>query len=327
MKKIALTPGDPAGVGPEIVLKALTQNPDLYHQAQPIVFGRPEVLQHHARLLNLPVRFKTIADLDSIPSFSDNTIYCYSAKPFSNIPKIGKISAAGGQMAFDSITTAIQATLSGQIDVVVTGPINKQALKKANVPFLDHTAMFSELTRSAHTQTLFITGKLRIFFLTRHIPLSAVSGSLNRELIITALRLCQKHLIQIGIEEPRIAVAALNPHGGEHGLFGNEEDQIIVPAIEQSCSIGINAFGPIPADSVFHLAAEGNYDAVLSLYHDQGHIAAKTLDFYGTVSLTMGLPFLRTSVDHGTAIDIAGLNKANEHSMVEAIKAAVKYAW
>jgi len=327
MKKIAITPGDPAGIGPEIVLKALIRNPELYTSAQLIVFANPEILQHYAKLFHLQARFKTIADLDSIPSSTANTIYCYPTAAFSNMPQIGKISASAGQIAFNSITSAIQATLDKKIDAVVTGPINKQALKKADIPFIDHTEMFTELTQSTHTQTLLVTGNLHIFFLTRHIPVSAVSSALNQEMVVQGLLSCRRHLRQIRIKNPRIALAALNPHGGEHGLFGDEEDRILTPAIEKCRTQGIDCYGPIPADSVFHLTNKGVYDAVLSLYHDQGHIAAKTLDFYGTISLTMGLPFLRTSVDHGTALEISGQNKANERSMFEAIKAAIQYSW
>ena len=327
MKRIAITPGDPAGIGPEIVLKTLIQNPGLYQSAQLSVVTNPEILQHYAYLFQLKARFKTIADLDSIPSFTANTIYCFPNQPFTNMPPTGTISSYAGQIAFNSITSAIKAALDKKVDAVVTGPINKQALKKANIPFMDHTAMFTKLSNSSNTQTLFVTGNLRIFFLTRHMPLAAVSAALNKEMVVRGLQSCQKHLRQICIENPRLVLAALNPHGGEHGLFGNEEDRVLAPAVAEGRTRGIDCYGPVPADSVFHLAHEGAYDAVLSLYHDQGHIAAKTLDFYGTVSLTMGLPFLRTSVDHGTALEIAGQNIANERSMVEAIKAAIHYSW
>ena len=151
--------------------------------------------------------------------------------------------------------------------------------------------------------------------------------ALNQKQIVTTLHDCNRYLRQIGLDKIRLAVAALNPHGGEHGLFGQEELEILQPAVHQAVSEGLNVVGPIPADSVFHLAKEGHFDAVLSLYHDQGHIAAKTYDFERTVSLTMGLPFLRTSVDHGTAFDIAGKGTASEISLVEAIKAIIQYYW
>jgi 4-hydroxythreonine-4-phosphate dehydrogenase len=187
--------------------------------------------------------------------------------------------------------------------------------------------MYTKLTNSTNTMTLFVTGNLRVFFLTRHIPLSAVSAAMDEERIVEALGHCQNYLRQLGLQNPVTALAALNPHASDQGLFGNEERDILNPAVQKASEKGIGATGPVPADSVFHLAKEGHYDAVLSLYHDQGHIAAKTLDFYGTVSLTMGLPFLRTSVDHGTAMEIAGKNISNEKSMVEAIKSAAQLAW
>jgi 4-hydroxythreonine-4-phosphate dehydrogenase len=168
---------------------------------------------------------------------------------------------------------------------------------------------------------------MRVFFYSRHIPFAEISAALDIENLVNTLSDCQRYLNQIGIENPKQALAALNPHGGDYGLFGTEEIDILEPAVKRAVQNGVNVEGPIPADSVFHLASEGTYDSVLSLYHDQGHIAAKTYDFHRTVALTMGLPFLRTSVDHGTAFDIAGKGLASEISMVEAVKAAITYYW
>ena len=242
-------------------------------------------------------------------------------------PETGKITAYGGQHAFAAVKKAIEETLNKRFLAVVTAPINKESLRQAKVPYLDHTEMFTRMTGSSNTMTLFVTGPLRVFFYSRHIPLKDVAAALNPEALDSAIANSCRYLEQIGIAGPRLAVAALNPHGGERGMFGEEEIILLVPAVKRARAAGLKVSGPVPADSVFHLAKEGTYDGVLSLYHDQGHIATKTLDFHRTVSLTMGLPFLRTSVDHGTAFDIAGKGEASEISMVEAIRAAAKYAW
>ena len=206
------------------------------------------------------------------------------------------------------------------------GPINKESLQAAAVPFIDHTAMLKARATLHEPMTLFVTRSLRIFFLTRHISFRQIPDAITGQEILDTLPLCDLYLRHLGIDEPTVAVAALNPHGGESGLFGDEEMAVIGPAVEQAKSKGMRVAGPVPADSVFHMASEGRYDAVLSLYHDQGHIAAKTLDFHGTVSFTMGLKFLRTSVDHGTAFDIAGKGVADARGMYEAIAAAGRYA-
>jgi 4-hydroxythreonine-4-phosphate dehydrogenase len=212
------------------------------------------------------------------------------------------------------------------VDGVVTAPLNKESLRAAGVPHIDHTAALKARAAVREPMTLFLVRTLKIFFLTRHISLREVADAVTREGITEALELCDLYLRQLGIDAPRVAVAALNPHGGEQGLFGTEEPDVIEPAVADACTRGLQAYGPVPADAVFHQALEGRYDGVLSLYHDQGHIAAKTLDFHGTISLTMGLRFLRTSVDHGTAFDIAGKGIADSRGMVEALLAAGRYA-
>jgi len=327
MKKIAVTIGDPSGIGPEIVLKALVQNPQIYENCVPIVFGHAAILEAQKRISSIDVHIRQLDDIATLPEVSENHIVCYSENKLKELPETGTINARSGALSFEYIRMAIEQANLGQIDAVATAPINKEALKLAGVPFGDHTAMFSKLTNSSKTMTLFVTGNLRIFFLTRHIAFREISSALSEKQIVSALHNCHHYLKQIGIKEPRLAVAALNPHGGEHGLFGDEEQNIISPAVQKSQAEGLSVTGPVPADSVFQLCKEGYYDGVLSLYHDQGHIAAKTLDFYGTVSLTMGLPFLRTSVDHGTALEIAGQNKANPTSMTKAIEAAIHYMW
>ena len=327
MKKIGITMGDPSGVGPEIVLKSYAKHGNIFDSIQPVVFGHAEILKNTARILGISVQVEQISDPKQIPEHRSGHIYCYAESDLKEVPVIGKTNPYSGELAFEYIRISIDLANKGIIDAVATAPINKDALKMAKVPYLDHTAMYTSLTNSSNTMTLFMTGSLRVFFLTRHISLKEVAAAINIEQTVSALSFCQNYLHQLGLSNPSVALAALNPHASDQGLFGTEERDVLIPAVEQARTSGINAIGPVPADSVFHLAKEGNYDAVLSLYHDQGHIAAKTLDFYGTVSLTMGLPFLRTSVDHGTANEIAGKNQANEKSMVEAIKSAAQFAW
>ena len=325
-KKIGITLGDPAGVGPEIVLKALSGHPEIYEQVMPVVFGSRSVLEAVKKNLSLQIEINEAKDLQEWEA-APNAVTVFNTVEPQILPPIGKIDPLAGRMAFSWMEAAIAAANMGKIKALVTAPINKAAFKLAGLPYRDHTEILAKLTGSDKPMTLFVTGNLRIFFYTRHVAFKEIAAQMNKKTLTESIRCCMEHLRQLGFEQPRLAVAALNPHGGDNGLMGREEPDIIEPAVRLAREKGLNVAGPIPADSVFHLAKEGVYDAVLSLYHDQGHIAAKTLDFHRTVSLTMGLPFLRTSVDHGTAMDIAGKNMANETSMVEAILAAAQYAW
>ena len=288
--RIGITAGDPAGIGPEIVAKTLA-DPEIRDICEPVVFG--------------------MIDADEIAR--------------AGIEK-GTVGAAGGRAAFRAIEEAVQAALSGTIDAIATAPINKESLRAAEVPFIGHTEILAGLTNSDDPLTMFETLSLRTFFLSRHVSLRKACDLVSEDRIYRYLVRSSRALTEcLGLADPLIAVAGLNPHCGEHGLFGTEEE-CIPPAIARAIAEGVRATGPVGADSVFHLAKTGHYDAVLSLYHDQGHIACKTLDFERTVSLTLGLPFLRTSVDHGTAFDIAGKGIASAVSMIEAVKVAVRYA-
>lgn len=322
-KRIAVTMGDPAGIGPEIVLKALSLHPQIYQGCQPIVFGDPQILKDQMRICHLDSELHILTAPDQAVAGEPGVIDVYAVS--NQTSRSGAIHS--GLLAYQYIEKAIHSALDGNVSAIATAPINKEALRAASVPYLDHTEILEKRTGSAQTMTLFITGNLRIFFYTRHIAFRDIVKALNKDMLVRTLMNSHAHLQTIGINEPKLALAALNPHGGEHSMFGDEEERILRPAVEAAGRKGLEVEGPIPADSVFHLAIEGKYDGVLSLYHDQGHIAAKTYDFYRTISLTMGLPFLRTSVDHGTAEEIAGRNKANETSMVEAILAAERYGW
>ena len=326
-KKIAVTIGDPAGIGPEIVLKALTQYPEIYETSIPLVFGHRAIMEKYSALMKMDVEIVQVYEINDTEKPNQNKIVCYETTRLDEFPEIGNISGLAGKLAFQYIKNAIIACQRADVDAIATAPINKEAMKLGRVPYLDHTEILTKLTDSKDTMTLFITKNMRVFFYSRHITFKEISAALDKDKLVLMAEKCIDYLKKIRVKNPKLAIAALNPHGGEHGMFGDEEINIIIPAVEAAQAKGLRVDGPIPADSVFHLAKEGYFDGVLSLYHDQGHIAAKTYDFYNTISLTMGLPFLRTSVDHGTAMDMAGKNIANEISMVEAIKAAALYAW
>lgn len=326
---IAITAGDPAGVGPEIVVKALSTK-ELYEKVKPVVICSKNVIERALEITKVkmsicPVEIDTLNRLEK--DFSFDKIFLIDLKNVNDNIPFGKISAEAGKASFEYIKKAIELGMAGIIDGVATAPINKEAIHAAGIDFIGHTEIFAELTNSPDVLTMFQVRNLRIFFLTRHLSLIKACSMVKLENIYMTLVSCHKALQTLGIETPSIAVAALNPHGGEGGLFGDEEVKEIIPAVKKAKAEGINAVGPVPADSVFHLANLGRFDAVLSLYHDQGHIAAKMLDFERTVSVTIGLPFIRTSVDHGTAFDIAGKGIASSVSMEEAIKVAGDYAF
>lgn len=327
---IAITAGDPAGIGPEIVVKALS-NKELYEKVRPVVICSKNIIEKSLEITKVktniyPVEIEALNRL-SEKDFTFDKVFLIDLKNASDNIPFGKISAEAGKAAFEYIKKAVELGIAGLIDGVATAPINKEAIHAAGIDFIGHTEMFAELTNSPDVLTMFQVRNLRIFFLTRHLSLIKACSMVKLENIYKTLISCHKALQTLGIESPSIAVAALNPHGGEGGLFGDEEVKEIIPAVEKAKAEGINAVGPVPADSVFHLANLGRFDAVLSLYHDQGHIAAKMLDFERTVSVTIGLPFIRTSVDHGTAFDIAGKGIASSVSMEEAIKVAGDYAF
>lgn len=238
----------------------------------------------------------------------------------------GEVQAAAGRAAYQFIVTVFNLANSGQVAAIATTPINKEAIKAAGIDCIGHTEMLAVLTNTADPLTMFQVHNLRVFFLTRHVSLRKACDLVTRERLLDYITRCLRALKMLGIESGSLAVAGLNPHNGEHGLFGDEEVQEVEPAIRAAREIGLKVTGPVPGDSVFHQALTGKYDAVLSLYHDQGHIATKTLDFERTISLTIGMPFLRTSVDHGTAFDIAGKGIAGSVSMEEAIRLAAEYS-
>ncbi len=322
---LAATMGDPAGIGPEICVRALL-SPEVRALSRSFVIGDQRILAKALAVCGLEASFNRISgpeDLADTPGVID-VLHQDSADPV--VLQMGKVQALGGQAAYAAIRTSIDLSMSQRVAGVVTAPINKESLQAAKIPFIGHTEMFAEHTGATEEMTMFTISGLKIFFLTRHMSLAQACARITVPNVTKGIEQCIKALHQLGYETPHLAVAALNPHGGEDGMFGREEIEGIKPAIAAARARGLHISGPVPADSVFHLARIGRYDAVLSLYHDQGHIAAKMMDFEKTVSVTLGLPVLRTSVDHGTAFDIAGTGKASAVSMIEAIKVAAEYA-
>jgi 4-hydroxythreonine-4-phosphate dehydrogenase len=240
--------------------------------------------------------------------------------------RFGKVCGMCGRAAYEYIERSVALAMAAQVDAVATTPINKESLRAGGVDFIGHTEIFAFLTGTEHPLTMFEVRGLRVFFLTRHVSLKEACALVTKDRIKETAKRCFEALEKLGVTEGTMAIAGLNPHSGEHGLFGNEEVNEVEPAVRELAAEGYRVEGPVGADSVFHLALQGRYNSVLSLYHDQGHIATKTLDFERTIAVTAGMPILRTSVDHGTAFDIAGTGIASPVSMIEAITLAAKYA-
>lgn len=321
---IGITVGDPAGIGPEVVVKALDDGA-VFEVARPVVIGDGGVIAQTVELLEARLKIRRV----HWPNEGQWGRGVLEVIDLQNVDlrrlRVGEVQREAGRAAFEYVQRATELALAGAIDGVATAPVNKEALRHSGVPYLDHTAMLAGLTGCRDLLTMFAVHRLKIFFATRHVSLRQACTDITAETVFATLVKADAALRRFGWLEARLAVAALNPHGGEHGLFGEEEMTQLQPAIARAQEAGINAYGPIPADTVFHLCQRGDYDAVISLYHDQGHIAAKTFDFERTVSITTGLPFVRTSVDHGTAFDIAGQGVASAVSMAEAIRVAAEY--
>ena len=322
---IGITMGDPSGVGPEIVVKALNHE-ELYELCNPVVFGDRKVLNQAMKFCSVNLEINVINE----PSSGKYKFGTIDLIDLDNVDidslQIGKVQAMSGKAAFEYISAATRSALDNKVDAIATTPINKESLKAANVNYIGHTEILEDLTNTKNPLTMFQVRSLRVFFLTRHVSLRKACELITEEKVYEFIIRCKDALEVLGITNPKIAVAGLNPHSGEHGLFGCEEVDYIFPAIERAREMGIDVTGPVPADSVFYHGLNGRYQAVLSLYHDQGHIATKMVDFERTISITNNMPFLRTSVDHGTAFDIAGKGIAGEVSMFEAIKLAAEYA-
>jgi 4-hydroxythreonine-4-phosphate dehydrogenase len=330
---VGLTLGDPAGIGPEIVARTLV-DPGLTGVVRCVAVGDAAALHRGARACGFDLTARsidpraTVPDPDPDPAVVDilDTATVTEADIDAVMPW-GRVGAPAGASALVAIERAVRAAESGLFDAIATAPINKESIWAAGSGQLGHTELLGELTGAAHPDTMFVVGGLKIFFTTRHVSLRTALDLLTPERVDAAIDAAHDALRVFGEDEaPVLAVAAVNPHGGEGGAFGDEEIEILAPAVARARARGLDVVGPIPADAVFHQGLRGRWAGVLSHFHDQGHIAAKTFDFDGTISVTVGLPILRTSVDHGTAFDIAGTGTAEYASMREAVHAAARFA-
>ncbi|MGH3312880.1 MAG: 4-hydroxythreonine-4-phosphate dehydrogenase PdxA [Streptomyces sp.] len=321
---LAVTLGDPAGIGPEITARTLA-DPASASIARGLAVGDAAVLRRAVGVCGLNVRVNAVGSPGEA-RFEPGTIDVLDLGIAPDDLEWGKVSPVAGRSAVAAIETATRIALDGEVDGIVTSPINKEAIWAAGSEHLGHTEMLGELTGAAHFDTMFVVRGLKIFFTTRHVALRKALDQLTEERVSASIRHAITALRVFGDDEPRLAVAAVNPHGGENGHFGDEEITVLRPAVERAVAEGLGAVGPIPADSVFHQGLEGRFDGVLSHFHDQGHIPAKTVDFDGTVSVTVGLPILRTSVDHGTAFDIAGTGQASHGTMAAAFGVAADFS-
>lgn len=326
MKKgiIGIPMGDPAGIGPEILVKSFAEK-EIYDMCKPIIIGDKKVLKNAMKICGIDLKINVVNN----PKDGEYKYGIIDLIDLENIEfeklEIGKIQAMAGRASFEYIKKSVELAMENSLDAIATTPINKESLREAKVPYIGHTEILEDLSGSKDPLTMFEVENMRVFFLTRHVSLRKACDLVTKERVLDYIVRCTEALAKLG-EKGTMAVAGLNPHCGEHGLFGDEEDDFVTPAILEAQKLGYDVVGPIGADSVFHQALQGKYKAVLSLYHDQGHIATKTYNFEKTIAITNGMPFLRTSVDHGTALDIAGTGIASHVSMVEAIKVAAKYA-
>jgi 4-hydroxythreonine-4-phosphate dehydrogenase len=285
LPRVAITSGDPAGIGPEIAIRAASDE-RVRAACEPLIYAPPA---HH-------------------------------------VFEAGRLSGYAGRAAFDVIVRAVEDARASRVDAIATAPINKEAFRLAGLPWNGHTDLLAHLTGAHQVAMMFFSEALRVVLATVHVPLADVPRLLTPQLVESTIALTARELPRFGFDHPRIAVAGLNPHAGEHGLFGHEEDTAIAPAVAASRSRGFNVSGPLPADTLFVRARRGEFDAVVACYHDQGLIPVKLLAFGQSVNVTLGLPIIRTSVDHGTAFDIAGKGIADAESMVAAVLLAAKLA-
>src|SRR5213594_61373 len=319
--RIGITMGDPAGIGPEVVLKAVAEE-EVRAICQPVIIGDAQLLAHNARTLDLQCGYEIVRRGEAFPDQISAPLI-YHLDNIEGHVEPGIESGAAGKAAAGYIEAAVELCAAGSIDAIATAPINKRALFLGGYSFPGHTEFLAHLTGAEEVAMGFVAANLRVVLLSTHVPLSEAIRLVTRERIEKTVRLANRELRRWGIERPRLAMAALNTHGAEGGLFGMEEVSEMMPAIE-TCRVteGIDVRGPFSADTVFLRASRGEFDAVVACYHDQAMIPVKCLSFGEAVNVTLGLPFIRTSVDHGTAFDIAGKGLAEHSSMIAAIKLA-----
>ena len=318
---IGITMGDPAGVGPELIVKLLKNKS--FDFSKFIFFGSSKVLEYEFRKYNVRIPIKNFSTIGSVDT-SKEFIVNFEPKKFDFNFEIGKINPNCGRLAYEAILNAIEFANRGLVKAIVTCPINKESLKLASVELIGHTEILSKKSKSNDVFMLMVNDELKVILCTIHVPLLKAVLSLDEKLVLKTIIAANKACYNFGIKSPRIGVAGLNPHAGENGTMGDEEQIFIKPAIQEAINSGLNVSGPISPDIIFSMAREKKFDIVVSLYHDQGLIPFKYFGVGNGVNITIGLPFVRTSPDHGTAFDIAGKGIANPNSFFKAIRYAEK---
>lgn len=333
---VGITMGDPASIGPEIALKALldTRVQDI---CRPVLVGDAAVFQQIASLLQIPIRIRSIeqvAEAEFIPGEAD--VLDLQHTDLSKIT-FGEISAEAGNVSFEAVTKVIELALKGEIDATVTGPINKKSVNEAGHHFAGHTEIYAHYTQTKKYAMLLVEENMKVIHVSTHVSLRQACDLVKKDRIVEVTELLHQGLVSLGETNLKIGIAGLNPHAGDSGLFGTEDDEEILPAVEEARQRGYDVEGPVPADTLFSKAATGYYGGIVAMYHDQGHIPfkltgfkwnaeKKQMDSVKGVNITMGLPIIRTSVDHGTAFEIAGKGVASPDAMVLAIESAVQLA-
>jgi 4-hydroxythreonine-4-phosphate dehydrogenase len=322
---VAITMGDAAGVGPEVVVKALAR-PEVYEWCRPFVVGDLGRLERAVSITGVKVALRSV-DGPSAATYSPGEVSCVDLGLIPSDLPFGELSPVAGDAAFRYIERAVALAVDGSVDAICTAPLNKAALHAGGHVYPGHTEILAELTGTPEVSMMLSAPSLRVIHCTTHVGLIDAVARIEPGLVERTIRRAHDTLVKSGIAAPRIAVCGINPHAGENGLFGyGEEESKVAPGVAAARSAGIDATGPLPADTVFFRAVRGDFDAVVAMYHDQGHCPVKVLGLDAGVNITVGLPVIRTSVDHGTAFDIAGTGTADEGSMLEALHQAADLA-
>ena len=319
---IAVTMGDPAGIGPEIVAKAFAEE-GFRDEGRSLVVGDPEILERAAKLLELPLRANEISEPEEA-AFEPGAVDVLAVGEVPGDLPFGELGARAGDAAFRYVQRATELANERRVAAIATAPLNKEAMHLAGHEYPGHTEILAELTGTEDYAMMLVTDELKVIHVSTHVSLREAIERVRPGRELAVIRLAHDALCKLGVENPKVAVAGLNPHAGENGLFGTEDLEHIAPAVEEAKEQGIEASGPWPPDTVLMRARRGEFDVVVVQYHDQGHIPVKLMGFEAGVNVTVGLPFFRTSVDHGTAFDIAGTGKADHASMQAAIDLARK---
>ncbi len=331
---LAITMGDPAGIGPEIVVKYFT-GASAYQSSLPVVIGHPDVMNKAVSLIDAALEIHTIQHIEEA-RFGKGVMNVYDVGGADTADiSFGEVSAAAGDLAFRAVTTAIDLAMNKKVDGTVTGPIHKESINEAGHKFAGHTEIYAQYTNTRKYAMLLVADNFKVIHVSTHVPLRQACDLVRKDRVLEVIHLLHEGLQRLKIKEPRIGVAGLNPHASDGGLFGHEDHEEILPAVEQARAAGINVEGPIPPDTLYAMAYGGKYDGCVAMYHDQGHIPFKVIGFdwdqknrkmksIKGVNITMGLPIVRTSVDHGTAFEIAGKGVANPDALEHAVAYAEK---